>query len=222
MKIDIQKNWQPLIISRLKLVIVFTLLFSSCSEDLFSPNKNKDTDKPNPRVTTSSFSCSGFTHIKPQVDFLFLWDNSTSSVFINSQTKQALDNTIELISNRFDYHILLAPLLGNGNDNAFLVSETPDNLTQDALNMKVDRSVASSKLSNFSPVSGNSENGVERVREMLSINISNGVFRQGAYTIIVVMSNEDDNSWVVGSQPTGFDRNNYIKPEIRADSLPKG
>jgi hypothetical protein len=197
------------------LLLGFVLLFSSCGKAIFTPGKNIFTDQSNPVVKNSSSTCSNFTHIKPEVDFLFLWDNSTSSVFINSQTKQALNNTINLISTRFDYHIMLAPLLGSGNSDAWLVSETPDGLGSSALSMKIDRSLAASKLSTFPTVSGNSENGVERVREMLANNITNGVFRNGAYTIIVVMSNEDDNSWVVGSQPTGYDRNNYINLKMQ-------
>ena len=55
---------------------------------------------------------------------------------------------------------------------------------------------------------------MERVRELLALNINNGIFRQGAYTIIVVMSNQDDNSWVVGSVPSAFDRNNYINQKL--------
>lgn len=192
------------------LLLLLMLIVSSCAEELFKTSKKQILDKSSPIVKNSSSQCSNFTHIKPEVDFLFLWDNSTSSVFINDQTKTALDNTINLISNRFNYHILLAPLLGSGNSDAWFVSETPDGLNSQALAMKIDRSLAGSKLSTFPSVSGNVENGVERARELLSLNINNGIFRQNAYTIVVIMSNEDDNSWVVGSVPTGYDRTNYI------------
>ncbi|MBT7610610.1 MAG: hypothetical protein HN576_12695 [Bacteriovoracaceae bacterium] len=196
------------------LLIGTALLFSSCGKELFTTSKQLQNTQSNPIIKNSSSACSNFTHIKPEVDFLFLWDNSTSSVFINSQTRQALDNTIDLISTRFDYHILLAPLLGSGNSDAWFVSETPNGLGSEALSIKIDRTLAAAKLSTFPSVSGSAENGVERVREMLSNNISNGIFRNGAYTIVVVMSNEDDNSWVVGSQPTGYDRNNYINQKL--------
>jgi hypothetical protein len=196
------------------ILIGLTFLLSACGQEIFTVNKKLQNTQSNPIIKNSTSACSNFTHIKPKVDFLFLWDNSTSSVFINNQTKQALNNTIDLISNSFDYHILLAPLLGSGNSDAWFVSETPDGLNSQALSIKIDRSLASSKLSTFPSVSGNSENGVTRVKNMLSNNSSNGIFRNGAYTIIVVMSNEDDNSWVEGSFPTGSDRNNYINTKI--------
>lgn len=196
------------------LFILVGLILSGCGKEMFSASKSKQLNKTSPIVKNTSQSCSNFTHIKPEVDFLFLWDNSTSSVFINDQTKAALNNTIDLVSSRFDYHMLLAPLVGSGNANAKLISETPDGLSSAALNMKIDRSLAAQTLSSFPLVNHNSENGVERVRELLALNINNGIFRQGAYTIVVVMSNQDDNSWVVGAVPSAYDRNNYINQKL--------
>ena len=118
------------------------LIFSGCGKEMFSASKSKQLNKTSPIVKNTSQSCSNFTLIKPEVDFLFLWDNSTSSVFINDQTKAALNNTIDLVSSRFDYHMLLAPLVGSGNANAKLISETPDGLSSSALSMKIDRALA--------------------------------------------------------------------------------
>lgn len=201
--------------SRMKfLLLVLSLLLGGCGKEMFSASKSTQFNKTAPIIKNTSQSCSNFTHIKPEVDFLFLWDNSSSSVFINDQTKAALNNTIDLVSSRFDYHMLLAPLIASGNSSAKLITETPDGLSSTALNMKIDRSLAAQTLSSFPTVSHSSENGVERVRELLALNINNGVFRQGAYTIVVVMSNQDDNSWVVGSAPSAYDRNNYINQKL--------
>ncbi len=194
--------------------LILLLITTSCGKELFTTGKNQEIKKRSPIDKSSSSACSRFTLIKPQVDFLFLWDNSTSSIFINNQTKKALDNTIDLISNRFDYHILLAPLIGSGNLNAWLVSENPTGLTSGALSMKIDRTLASSKLSSFPTVQNSAENGMDRVTELLSLNLANNIFRQNAYTIIVIMSNQDDNSWVVGQYPSETGKNNFIEKKL--------
>lgn len=189
------------------------LFLASCSKEAFTTKSKVENSNTNPIQINSSKSCSSFTLIKPQVDFLFLWDNSSSTTFINDQTKTALNNTIDLISSRFDYHILLAPLIGSGNSYAKFVSETPVGLGSEALGMKVDRSQAANSL-NFPQVQGTLEAGADRVRELLALNMSNGIFRQGAYHIVVVMSNEDDNSWIQGAYPTAYDRDQYVKTKL--------
>lgn len=194
-------------------LIILALFLSSCGKEQFSTSRKVETTSTSPIQLNSSKACSSFTLIKPQVDFLFLWDNSSSTTFINNSTKTALNNTIDSISSRFDYHILLAPLVGSGNGDAKFVSETPVGLGSAALGMKIDRSQAANSL-NFSSVQGTLESGVERVRELLSLNSSNGVFRQNAYTVVVVMSNEDDNSWINGAYPTSYDRDQYVKTKL--------
>ncbi|MFT6603380.1 MAG: hypothetical protein ACJARO_000890, partial [Bacteriovoracaceae bacterium] len=104
---------------------LFILLFaflSGCPEGAFKPNEQKESTVANPIQFSSNTSCSSFTLIRPKVDFLFLWDNSTSTNFINESTKAALNQTIDSISSRFDYHILLSPLVGNGNTDSKLVT----------------------------------------------------------------------------------------------------
>ncbi|MFT6069774.1 MAG: hypothetical protein ACJAT2_001687 [Bacteriovoracaceae bacterium] len=196
---------------------LFILLFaflSGCPEGAFKPNEQKESTVANPIQFSSNTSCSSFTLIRPKVDFLFLWDNSTSTNFINESTKAALNQTIDSISSRFDYHILLSPLVGNGNTDSKLVTYDPTGLTASANSMRIDRSQASNALSQFQTAQGSYEAGVERSVDLISSNISNGIFRQGAYTMIVVMSNQDDNSWVQGAFPTAYDRDNYINTKI--------
>lgn len=198
-----------------KILVIFGLLFlAGCPEGAFKPNEKLETATVNPTQFSSNTSCSSFTLIRPQVDFLFLWDNSTSTNFINEGTRAALNNTIELISDRFDYHIMISPLLGSGNANSSLVAYNTTGLGASALSMQIDRSQAGAALSQLPIVQGSYEAGVDRAVSLISSNISNGVFRQGAYTMVVVMSNQDDNSWVQGAFPTSFDRNNYINQKI--------
>jgi len=198
----------------LLIIAILLTILSGCPKAAFKANEQKDTGVANPIQFSSNLSCSSFTLIRPRVDFLFLWDNSTSTNFINPQTQAALNNTIDLISDRFDYHIMISPLLGSGNTNSSLITYDPNGLGSSALSMKIDRNQAGNALANLPTVQGSYEAGVERSIELISNNISNGVFRQGAYTMIVVMSNQDDNSWVQGAFPTSYDRNNYINQKI--------
>lgn len=169
------------------------LLLSSCGKDLFSPSRQSDQFTPSDRDQSTTSSCSQFTLIKPKVDFLFVWDNSTSTNFITDETKAALNNTIDLISDRFDYHVFVAPLIGEGNDDAFFISENPESLSNEAIqSLKVSPSSAASKLESMPKRPGNIELGITRTIELLQSNIDNGIFRQNAYTIIVIMSNTDD------------------------------
>ena len=199
--------------SLLSTTILLALMLSGCSKEQFSTKKKQEVQSSNPIQINSSSTCSAFTYIKPKVDFLFLWDNSTSSVFINSQTKNALNNTIDLISSRFDYHIMMAPLMGSGNNEAKFMSETPDGLNQSALNIKIDRTQAANSL-NFSYVPGNAEAGVQRSIDLIRNNTTNGIFRPNSYVVIVVMSNEDDNSWATSYPPADADRVLHVRQKV--------
>src|SRR5690606_25370961 len=57
------------------------------------------------------------------------------------------------------------------------------------------------------------EAGLRRVNEIVSNNISNGIFRVGAYHIFTVVSNGDDHSFVT-TQETGPIRNAYIQDQF--------
>lgn len=198
--------------------ILFLLLFTSCGKEVFDPIAKKDTAVSNPVTTNTNSACSAFTLIKPKVDFLFLWDNSTSTTFINDNTKAALNNTINSISSRFDYHMMLAPLVVKSTDpvnyQAKLVTENPDGLSGNALSMKIDASLAAQNL-NFSYSSGSKEQGIERAIDIIKANINNGVFRPNSYTYVVLMSNQDDSSWAVNFPPSSADQQNYLRSKAK-------
>lgn len=201
-----------------KMIIFFkaiiVLLIASCADEQFAPRRQNENQTSNPVTQSTNTLCSSFTLVKPKVDFLFLWDNSTSSVFINSATKAALNNTIDTVSSRFDYHIMLAPLVVSGsssvNHEAKIITDTPVGLSSSALAMKVDRSLAASQLDSFSPASGSSEEGIRRSVDIIKANISNGVFRPNSHLVIVVMSNQDDTSWQTGFPVAESERTSYI------------
>ena len=191
-------------------VIVFTA--TNCGKEKFAPQQGSSShtvgnQKLNPVVT----HCSNFTHIKPKVDFLFLWDNSFSATFINDATKQALNNTINFISEHFDYHILMAPLLGSGNDNAAFMSFTSKSVSG-VDNIKLED--ASKTLDEISAKHGEGsiEAGVQRAIDLLKDNVRKGIFRRRGNTIVVLMSNGDDNSW----SPKNLAREDYINNKSQA------
>ncbi len=180
------------------LFIAIAATLSGCGEEAFAPKRVSQSEVSTP-VTVNSFNaCSSFSMIKPKVDFLFLWDNSTSSVFINDQTKEALNRTIDNISSRFDYHVLMAPLVVRDSDplnyQAKFISENTNGLSSDVIGMKIDRTLAANSL-NFDYTAGSKEQGIDRAIDIIKGNVSNGVFRANSYVFVVLMSNQDDSSW---------------------------
>ncbi|WP_412471967.1 hypothetical protein [Halobacteriovorax sp. RT-1-4] len=177
-----------------KILLVLTLLFmASCAKEEFATRKNSDSFGTDPTQTVNSEMCSKFTYIRPPVDLLFVWDNSRSTSFISSQTKTALNNVVNNIADRFDYQVLMAPLIGSGNNETYFFSRSginPSGVTT------ISRYAASNVISNFSGATGTEEAGLTRIRDLVKLNQLNGALRKGAHTIIVIMSNEDDNSWV--------------------------
>ncbi len=177
-------------------ILMFTLGFVGCAKEEFMAKKSQDSFSAPLTFSNNSTVCSQFTLIKPRVDFLFLWDNTSSQTFVTNETKQALSNTINYISDRFDFHILMAPLVplpGSAiNDVAYLITSSTFGLGQSALNIRVEKNEAANTLNNFLTTSSSNEKGIQRSYDMLNANISNGIFRQDAYTVVVLMSNGND------------------------------
>ncbi len=193
------------------------LLLGSCAEEEFGKTTKSEAISANSKQSFSSSSCAQSTLIKPPVDFLFVFDNSTSTNFINSQTKDALRNTLSFVSEKFDYHVMVAPLVRNSsniNEGASLAVQSIDGLNSSAQSLVVanDSDLLLDRVAAITTVPGSSEFGFSRVNELISTNRSNGIFRNNAYTIIVVISNEDAD-WVQigpdnqGSGPEQLDFN---------------
>lgn len=185
--------------------LMITCLFS-CAKEEFAANKALSSSSVSPVVTTSTQLCSQGTLISPKVDILLLWDNSSSSLFINSATKNSFNQLITSVSEKFDYHILSAPLISTNTSNslyeASLVAKDSSSVTGSALSIIKSKELAASSL-NFTRATGSSEPGVDRATSIIEANRSNGIFRSNAYTIIVVMSNGDDTSC---EMTTGYPR----------------
>jgi hypothetical protein len=197
---------------KLILTIITLFIYSSCTKEEFRAPVNSSKVSTSAKESYSSQSCADFTYVRPPVDLLFLWDNSTSSIYINNEAKIALNKVISYVSDRFDYNVMMAPLIGTGNNNSAFFSRS--GITPGSGITKIDKSQAASYLDLFPKAQGSYENGVTRTVDLLHANQSNGVFRQNAYTLIVIMSNDDDNSWVDPNATYEFDpyrRDQYLK-----------
>lgn len=180
---------------RKSLFLIASFLLVSCSKEQFIANKAPQNSTINPLATTSTLLCSQSTLISPKVDVLLLWDNSSSAFFINSSTKASFNQLISSVSEKFDYHILSAPLISTNtntlNEASLVVKDTTSVSGVSGILRTKDQAAAS--LS-FTSAVGSAEPGVTRATNIIKANRSNGIFRNDAYTIIVVMSNGDDTS----------------------------
>lgn len=176
------------------LLNIFILLFTACGKEEFATIKQITTSTAPVTLKTNSEICANHTLVKPFVDFLFIWDNTSSQTFVNSDTRNSLANTVNLISQRFDYRILLAPMLANNNDHAFVLSATDNGLSSTAKSMRVNIDDAYSKLLSFPSSTNSHENGIQRAVDLIlyNHNLNNGIFRKNSYLIIVLMSNGND------------------------------
>lgn len=202
------------------LMMATVLLFSSCAKEEFSANKGTQKTNLNALESASNKLCSQSTLISPQVDILMLWDNTSSFNFVNDATKTSMTKLISSVSENFDYHILSMPLVSTNPSNPLnegqLVVKNNTGLSGGALGIVKTKENAVSSLG-FSQGTGAAESGINRAIEVLQANRSNGIFRNGAYTMIVVISNEDDKGCELS---TGYNKcsqggmNTYVDPKI--------
>ena len=178
-----------------KLFLYLTIfVFFTCGEDKFSAIRNQGSETARARTTFTQPRCSNFTLVKPAVDFLFLWDNSSSQFYMSKESKKALNNMVTKVSNEFDFRILMAPMLGDG-QKYYLANGTisaPSGIT------RVFSELAADTLNNLNTVSGSTEAGVQKSIDLLKL-YKGTFFRDNAYLIVILMSNEDDDSWQTGS-----------------------
>jgi hypothetical protein len=171
-------------------------MFFSCAKEEFAATRGQKQETVPQVVRASANVCANFTLIRPKVDILFLSDNSTSSVFINEQTKESLNQLVKNVSDRFDYHIVIAPLIrssGNINEQLKFASFDDQGIAPSILGLRFPKEDAYDELRDINNVGGNIEAGLDRAQEIIAGNITNGLFRQGAHTLIVLLSTENQN-----------------------------
>lgn len=200
------------------------VVLSSCAKEEFSANKGKQNTSTSEAITTSAKLCAQSTLISPKVDILMVWDNTSSFNFVTSATKASMSNLISSVSENFDYHVLSVPLVPVSSANLHesqLVVKNNTGLNSEALSVVRSKDSAIASLG-FTQGNGASEAGIDRAYDVITANRGNGIFRDGAYTIVVMISNEDDKgcSKVSSTNPNGYvcaseyDYNNYVNPRI--------
>ncbi len=194
------------------------LLIMSCAKEEFQTIKSGQNASISQVTTSSNKLCSQHTLVKPKVDILMIWDNSSSFNFVTSATKSAMTNLITSVSEGFDYHLLNAPLVPAETGATFemsLVASDSSSVSGNAVGILKSKDQAVATLA-FSQGNGSTERGIDRAVQIIENNRSNGIFRDGAYTIIVVMSNEDDKGCELQygyNSCTSYDRNAYLAPK---------
>lgn len=178
------------------LFLIACFLLVSCAKEEFATNKGLSSSSSAALTTDCGTLTAGSTLVSPKVDVLLLWDNSSSALFINSSTKDSYNQLITSVSEKFDYHILSAPLISTNSNSLYeasLVAKDSTSISGTASNILRSKDQAAAGLS-FTQATGSYEPGVDRATSIIEANRSNGIFRNDAYTIIVVMSNGDDTS----------------------------
>ena len=181
----------------LSLLVILNLIISCGNEQQFS----------SPTVAKSDSACdynyylensvqTKFSIVGPKVDFIFIWDNSTSmSNYKNNLLMKKVNESVNRLSDIFDVHMLFAPLLKVGDeniDNGHYIADNSDGLDNSIRNKLILKENINSSISNFPKKSGSKERGFERTIELLNQNKNNGFLRKNSHTIIVLISTGDD------------------------------
>lgn len=198
------------------LLFITPLLLVSCNEEQFGVGKQSSTISTAPVETGNTQVCSDYTLIRPPVDLLFLWDNSTSTNYIEDSKKAALNNTLNYISDRFDYQVMIAPLVGSGNSNSYFFSRA--GTSPSGVNV-ISKSSAVNAIESLPQQEGAAEAGGARARDLIKNNISNGIFRPNSYTIVILLSNEDDDSYVSNDYGSNISEGRKLADGITHDLL---
>ena len=165
----------------------------SCGEETITQSTVSEEYNASSLEEYSLSTCSQFTFRKPPVDILYVVDNTGSTLSGSFDSiKSEIKNTVSTLSSDFDYHIYVAPLKPSSSDSIsgypVIISDTDSVPSIASLNQ-----VNVNNLSMFAEATGNNtEYGFERVQNLINSNRSNGIFRDEANTIIVMISNGDD------------------------------
>lgn len=170
------------------LILAIALLFvGACTKEEFVGSPRSESFVASPVEVFQNLTCANSTLVKPPVDILYVVDNSLSAAYIGPVVRQQIFQTIQSISQEFDYRVVVAPL--------FSVPGSLPVITNNASGIQHLNIINLESLSMFSSASGaNGEAGFQRARQVISDNRSNGLFRNEAHTVIVLVSNGDDTS----------------------------
>lgn len=203
-----------------KLIITFflTMIMISCGEEVITQNTQNSTFKSSELESFELSTCSQMTLRKPPVDILYVIDNTGSTLENSFQAiKSEIQKTVSTISSQFDYHIYFAPLNATSGDNITtypLIVSDPDSIPS----LSNVNQTNIENLNMFAKASGNnSEYGFSRVKNLIESNRANGIFRNNAHTIVLLISNGDDTealTTVSGNKVLDSNKFTQIKNEL--------
>jgi len=197
------------------LLILTLLMMFSCGEEILTTGAQSGSTEVGSQQVTNLQNCAQMQLDKPPVDILYVLDNSGSTVSKDFQSiKSGITNTINSISNEFDYHIYITPLIGRSSTPItkypLVVNDTTSLPSTNQLNI---RTIDSLSKNDFfpQPSGGQREIGFERSYDIITSNRSNGIFRSNAHTIVVLVSTEDDDGGItyVGGNPSPYNQNYF-------------
>ena len=179
------------------LLALFTLLtLAGCGKEQFGGATQSESNTVNSVAGYQQMGCDSGTTIKPKVDILFVVDNSLSNTYLTSSIRSSIQGTIDSISNQFDYRVVgigLLPKTSNPNSSFQFMTNSSD--TSGLSSISSNRILKSSEFTFFQnlndTVSSQSEAGLRRVSDFMGAN-PGGIFRTGAYHLVVMVSNGFD------------------------------
>lgn len=205
--------------NQVSLLILASLLMTSCGEETLTSSTQSKTVTAN-EIVSYEVEIRSNSHLeKPPVDILYIVDNSGSTVASSfQQIRNEIQRTVNNVSDEFDYHIYFAPLNSVPGDNITtypLILSHPESVPSlGPLNI-----TAVENLNMFSAASGNNvEHGFSRAISLIENNRSNGIFRNEAHTIVVMISNGDDNEALLtygGNQIFDSNKFNQLKTSFQ-------
>lgn len=174
------------------LLLLFTLV--SCGEQQFGIVPKNESTNMDPLAQYMDVSQSTFTPIKPKVDVIYFVDNSGSSYYLPNDIKFSLQQTVNYLSQSFDYRVIGAPLLpqipGSTDYTDFQVMTNSTDLS----GIPGDgRRISSYQQFDFftkEPISG-VEKGLRRLVDFVDYH-KNNLLRNNSHLIIVLISNGRD------------------------------
>lgn len=198
------------------LLLAFAGAFAvSCGEEVLTQNTLSTSYTATDTETFEHNTCAAMRFVKPPVDILFVVDNSGSTLQDSfEQIKGQIASTVYNISDEFDYHVYIAPLhpgTGDNISNYPLVVSDVNSLSPPYTNYNLMELGNISEQTFFAEAGGNNEeHGFQRTYELINNNRSNGIFRDNANTIAVMISNgyDTDVNKKINGQPL-FDSSVY-------------
>lgn len=177
--------------------LLFLTTLASCGSEQFGTTPQSSTSTADPLKVYEAHSCTNRTLISPKVDIIYVVDNSGSSFNIQDSVKTAVKNTVNSISKDFDYRVIGTTLLNAPGDTTpnddyrVMTNSNEDALPSEASSRRVfdpsDLTFFTNPITSYAP-----ERGLGRTLEFMEHHLSSGLLRQGAYHLVVLVSNGRD------------------------------